>query len=308
MVALLVSLKLRLMSNSLHRSTSRMVMMLIGGLYALLAIATGAGAMVALRLADASLADDASVLGFAAVTLGWTLLPLLVFGVDETLDPAVFALLPVDASRLMPGLLLAGLIGLPGVATAVVALSSVLTWSRGGGVAGVVAHMGAALVAAVLGIATCLLLSRTLTSGFARLLRTRRFRDAAAGLIALLAASAGLTVNAVMSRAESAGFDQLRGLVHTAAVVAGWTPFGLPWSVPGSLATGQPLLAVVRLLLSLGVVGALWLGWRRQLDISLCSPIDGGGDGTAVRAGHGVIDRLYPPTAAGAIAGRCLRY
>ena len=38
---------------------------------------------------------------------------LLVFGVDETVDPAKFALLPVRARELLPGLLVAGLIGSP---------------------------------------------------------------------------------------------------------------------------------------------------------------------------------------------------
>ena len=39
------------------------------------------------------------------LTLGWLLMSLLVFGVDETVDPAKFALLPVRARELLPGLL-----------------------------------------------------------------------------------------------------------------------------------------------------------------------------------------------------------
>lgn len=308
MVALLVSLKLRLFANSLRRSAARTVLVLIGGLYAAGATVLGIAALVGLRTVDASLAADASVLGFAAVTLAWTLLPLLVFGVDDTLDPAVFALLPVRAKRLMPGLLVAGLLGVPGAATALVALASVLTWTRGSGAGGWPVSTTAALVAAVLGVATCLLLARALTSAFARLLRTRRFRDAAAAVVALLAASIGLAVNALMSSAHGAGADQWRAIAHSAAAVVGWTPFGLPWSVPGALATGRPALAALRLALALAVVVALWLVWRRQLDISLCSPLDAGGDGTKVRAGHGLIERLYPDSPAGAVAGRCLRY
>ena len=48
------------------------------------------------------------MVAFSALTLGWLLMSLLVFGVDETVDPAKFALLPVRAGELLPGLLAAG--------------------------------------------------------------------------------------------------------------------------------------------------------------------------------------------------------
>ena len=55
---------------------------------------------------------------------------LLVFGVDETVDPARFALLPVRARELLPGLLAAALVGVPGVATVLMGLGLVVTWAR----------------------------------------------------------------------------------------------------------------------------------------------------------------------------------
>ena len=49
----------------------------------------------------------------ALLVLGWLLLPLVFFGVDETLDPARFALLPLPRRTLVTGLFAAALIGLP---------------------------------------------------------------------------------------------------------------------------------------------------------------------------------------------------
>src|SRR2546430_17468214 len=53
-----------------------------------------------------------------ALVLGWLFLPLLFFGVDETLDPARFALLPLPRRTLAVGMLAAACVGIPGNATA----------------------------------------------------------------------------------------------------------------------------------------------------------------------------------------------
>src|SRR5690606_8453486 len=45
--------------------------------------------------------------------LGWALVPVLIAGVDDTLDPRRFAPIGVKADRIMPGLLVAALITLP---------------------------------------------------------------------------------------------------------------------------------------------------------------------------------------------------
>ena len=55
--------------------------------------------MVALRWTSLELTADVTVLAFPSLTIGWLLMSLLVFGIDETVDPARFALLPVRARR-----------------------------------------------------------------------------------------------------------------------------------------------------------------------------------------------------------------
>jgi ABC-2 type transport system permease protein len=48
---------------------------------------------------------------FALQLVGWMLTPLLAFGVDETVDPARFALLPIRPQTLQVGLLTTSVIG-----------------------------------------------------------------------------------------------------------------------------------------------------------------------------------------------------
>ena len=92
MVAILVRLKLSLLRNTLRRSVWRLVGLIIGLVYALAIVVLAVVGLVALRWTSVSLTADVTVLAFAILTAGWLLLSLLVFGIDETLDPARFAL------------------------------------------------------------------------------------------------------------------------------------------------------------------------------------------------------------------------
>ena len=110
MVALLVRLKLTLQKNSLRRSIWRTVGLIIALIYALGIVIAVLAAMVGLRYTSLALTADVTVIAYAGLTVGWLLMSMLVFGVDETIDPGQFALLAVRASELLPGLMLAGLI------------------------------------------------------------------------------------------------------------------------------------------------------------------------------------------------------
>ena len=105
MVALLVRLKLTLLRNSLKRSTWKTVGLIIAMIYALGVVSLVLAGLVGLRFTSLALTADVTVGAYAALTLGWLLMSMLVFGVDETIDPAKFALLPVRSRELWPGLL-----------------------------------------------------------------------------------------------------------------------------------------------------------------------------------------------------------
>jgi ABC-2 type transport system permease protein len=303
-VALLVRLKLTLLRNSLRRSVWRMVGLILGLVYALGLVVAAVAGLVGLRWASTELTGDLTVFAFSFLTVGWLTLSLLVFGMDETVDPSKFALLPVRARELMPGLLVAGLVGSPGIATVCVSLGLVVTWSRN------VPLTLAALVALVAGTATCFLLARASTTAFASFLSSRRFREVALVLLVLVGAGIGVGANLIGGLAgTSAGTlaGDPRRLLSGAATVLGWTPFGWAWAVPAEVAAGRWVSAVVHLVLAVALVAGLWVAWGHFLAQRLVEPVDTGGPGTRITPG-GLVERLYPATPAGAVAERTLRY
>lgn len=166
------------------------------------------------------------------------------------------------------------------------------------------------MLGAVLGLLTCLLTARVLTSAFARFLRSRRFRDFATALLAVGMGSLGLGINIAAGSMSNGRHDadELRGQLHRLAEIAGATPFGWAWSLPGLVANHRWALAGLHLVLALVLVTGLGWAWERLLARNLTSPADLGGGGAKVRGATGLADRLYPATPTGAIAGRCLRY
>lgn len=297
----LVTLKLRLIRNGLRRSTWQLVGLILGALYGLGLVVAGLIGLVALRGAPVAEAAAVTSLVFAAVTLGWIIAPLLLFGTDETLDPGRFALLPLRARELLPGFTLASLVGLPGVGTVVFALGLLGTWSRGPLV------LLAALVSIVVGVVLCVLWSRTLLTWLAALLAGRRTRDLTVVVFMVIVMGFALAAQGfgLVSSQAAQNPDVLLQAVRRAGTIAGWMPFGWIWSLPGAVAQGQWLSAGLRLLLSLALAGGLaWL-WQRRLGIALTSPIETAGGGHAVRSG---IGRWLPATPTGAIATRTLLY
>ncbi len=299
MVKILVRLKLTLLGNSLHRSVWRTVGLIVGLVYGLAAVVVVLVGLFALRLTSLTFTADVTVVMFSLLTLSWLLMSLLVFGVDETVDPARFALLPVRAGELLPGLLAAALVGVPGVATLLIGAGLVLTWAR------TWLLTGAALLAFPLGVLSCVLLARVVTSGLAAVLASRRFRDLVVVGFALFGLVVGLAVNLLSRSAASPA--ELRQLLATVAEVLGWSPFGWAWSVPADLARGQLAGAGVHLVLAVGLVTALWRAWQHFLTRRLTSPIQTGAQGRKV-AESSWVDRISPATPAGGVAARTLRY
>jgi ABC-2 type transport system permease protein len=292
-VAHLVRLKLSLLRNSLRRDVWRLVGTLLALAWGLLAGLVVAAGLVLLRGVGTELAGAAVTVGGGLLLAGWVLVPLLAFGVDETLDPARFATLPLRQRELVPGLLLAGLVGVPGLVTAVVALATVATWSRG------VVPAAVACAAAVLATLTCVAASRAATAAASGLLTSRRTREVGASVGVLVVMFAGLGPTLL----RDSGFDVL-GSLPAVAEVLGWTPLGWLWSAPWDAAEGRAGAAALKLLLGSVLLVALLRGWGLALDRALVRP-RGGGGGTV--HGPGLLDRAdHGPV--GAVAVRCLRY
>lgn len=300
MVAVLVRLKLALLRNGLRRSVWKLVGLVLGGLYGLGIVVFAVIGLTALRFTGVDIAQNVTVIVFSAVTVGWLVFSLLVFGVDETVDPARFALLPVPARRLAPGMLVAALVGLPGLGTVLVALGLLGTWSIG------LLPLLAAVITIPIGVVLCVLWTRVVTGVLAQVLASRRFRDLAIVVLTLFFVSIGL-VTSLISRVANNDPQAMLALLDRAGTVLSWSPFGWIWALPGAVAGGEWVGAGVRLLLAVALVAVLYRLWVWVLERNLTSPVESGSQSKQVRATSS-IGRLLPANPVGAVALRCLRY
>ncbi|MEE9096867.1 transporter [Pseudarthrobacter phenanthrenivorans] len=295
MVAHLLRLKLALLRNGLRRSPWQLVGMAIAGLYALGVVSTLVIVLVLLRNAGAETAHTAVVLGGSAALIGWGVIPVVASATDMTLDPSRFSTFAIPMRQMLTGLALGGLIGIPGVATTLVALATVVTWSRD------VFSALAALVGACLGVMTCVVLAKVVTTATASLAASRRFKDISAlafmvplVLLGPIVAGVGRSVSA------SAGFPP-----EFARTLA-WTPLGAPWALGGDVASGRPAEAVVKLLVAVAVLGLLAWCWKLLLERALVTPPYAGAGKR--RGGRLGLFGVLPATPAGAVMARSLTY
>lgn len=298
MVAHLLSLKLTLLRNGLRRSVWQVIGLVAAAAYALGGTAFAVAGLVALSTADTGLIRTVLVLAGSVLVLAWWLVPLVSFGVDATLDPARFVTFAIPRRDLLTGLALSGVLGIPGVATAVVVLASALTWWRDP-VAAVVA-----VPCAVLAIATCVVGSRATTTALAPLVGGRRYRELAAVAVLVPFMLLGPAVTA-LTNGITAGRDALPAL----AEVVGWTPWGAPWAIPADVTARAWGNAGLKALVAGTTLVVLVAIWDRSLQRSLVTPASSGGGGGGGRRprGLGAFARV-PATPTGAVAARCLTY
>ncbi|ASW57238.1 ABC transporter permease [Plantactinospora sp. KBS50] len=305
---LFVRLKLRVLGNNFRGQTSRIVLFVIGILVALWLAGTGFLLFAAPGLASRpDVALLVGAFGGGLLVLGWLLLPLVFFGVDETLDPARFALLPLRRRTLITGLLAAALVGTPAVATLLAAAGLVLgTWKLGGPAAGLVA-----LVGVLVGVVLCVAISRAVTSAFATMLRSRRVRDLAAVLLALFAALLGPLQIAVLGTVQSTDWR----LYEVPARIVGWTPLGAPFTMGLDVADGRAWAAPVKLLIALATIGLLLWWWSGSVESAMLGAAGGPAGSRRSVAGGSAVRQLFPrplrglrPTRYGALVARETRY
>ena len=297
MVALLVSLRWRQLRHQLSRNPWMIVTLIITGMLALGFLAILAVGLVALRFTVPDIAVTAIVLAGAVLVLGWWIGSIFV-SADDTLAPERFALLPVTARALLPGLVVAGATTIGGIGTVAALVLMLLGWSVS------LPALFTALVMIPIAVVTSVLGARVVSGLLAHWLARRNTRDLVVTLGVVLAASSGLLINLALGALRSVG--DVGGAVAAVADVIAWTPIAAVFGVPSAIAQGDFLAAGLRLLIALGTVLVLWFAARQLLAARLVAPIQSSGGGR-VRSG-GVLDRMLPATPAGAIAARTLRY
>ncbi|WP_374928840.1 hypothetical protein [Kytococcus sedentarius] len=296
MVALLLRLKWTLLKAGFRRNGWQLAGFIIGlvlGVVAALGLAAG---LVSTRGLDVELAAGLVTLLLAITGFTLFLVPLVATGVDDTLDPSRFALLPVRARALLPGLVLGSFVGVTGLVMVLAAVGAVAALVRSPAVT------VAALVAAPVWLVLTVVLRNAAAAGISSPRTPRWVRDLATGIGIVLAASSGLAANGLTAGVSS--IEELRERVDLLATVAGWTPFGLPWAAVQDVAGGNWLSASIRAVLVVALLGVLLWWWERAIAARLVSPLESSGSGREVRAG--ALTRLAPATPAGAVMMRSL--
>ncbi|MGW4499295.1 ABC transporter permease [Micromonospora sp. NPDC004336] len=303
-----VRLKLRVMGNNFRGQGWRVALFVAGVVGGLWFAGTGFFLFAAPGLADGGrYALMVAAFGGGLTVLGWLLLPLVFFGVDETLDPARFALLPLPRRTLVTGLFAAAFVSVPTISVLLALCGLVVTaGALGGWAAATVAALGVAA-----GLLLCVAAARAVTSAFATALRSRRVRDLAAVLLAVLAALIGPLQLLGVAALSDTDWDRLDGV----AEVVGWTPFGAPWTAGIDVAEGRPWAAPVKLLITVAAIVALLAWWSRSLESAMVGAASSGPARAQRAATGGAVAQLFPRavgwaprTRFGALVAREARY
>ena len=259
MARLLVQLKLRLLVNALRSSGSAKASFIISSVFAvLLAVATF---LVLAGFRGNSTSVELTAVIFTVFVFGWLIAPILVFTVDSTLDPATLALYPLRTRQLATGLLAASFTGAWPVANVIGLLG--VTVGLATGALGVTV----AVIAVVLQVLFCIVLSRFVTTSLARLLRSRRGKDLAAFLIIPLFALYEFFTQVVPKAAAEGkitagsftGFDSWMR----------WLPPGLAAHAIQDASDGRPGVALARLSALAAVIAVFGWLWVSSLSRAL---------------------------------------
>lgn len=297
MVAVFLKLKLALLRNRFKQSGSALVQLIVGVIVVLVFVGAVVMALLATRFSGQN-ATDVLVVLQVLQALGWAVSPLLAFGVDETLDPSRFALLPLSRKTLVRGLFVAALVGVLPIGN--------LLGLLGGAVA--VADpwwtLVVAVPAALLQLVLCVLLARAVAAGMSGLLRSRRGRDLAV-LVGAVAILLPQVLNVVINGAVRGSLDPFAALA-TAAEPLRWLPPGALAHAASDAASGQWGLLVVDFLLGGAAIVLLAWWWRTALSRSLVRPDRSVEQVKRSGALSGLVQRLLPGVA-GLVAARDLR-
>lgn len=284
-----VRLKLRIVANGMRGKGWRIALFVFGIFGGLWAVVLGFAMFAASSMASADTRGVYAAFVGSAVVVAWVLLPLLFFGVDETLDPARFALLPLRRRTLVLGMLSAACVGIPPVVTLVASLGSVV----GAGVRGGAGPAIVAVLGSVVGLLLCLAASRAVTSAFASMLRSRRVRDLAALVLALLGVSCGPLQSLFWAFVAEGDSAQARA----AARVLSWTPLAAPYVAYLDAIAGDWGLVLVRLAIGGAAVGLLLLWWTRTIESAMLGTTSASA-AKAAKAGtasaEGPVAALFP--------------
>lgn len=313
----LIRLRLRLWKAAVTGRVLDIIGFIAGIIGALWIVAMVAAAVVGSAFLDATWSSAVLVLLAGTLVLSWWVVPLLAFGIEDSMPASRFALLPVSARRLHPGLALAGLFTMPALTSAVISLVlaggvAVEALRHGAGSGWALAAIVLAPIGALATFLLAVLLPRAVAAaqhvGGGRSRRAREF----GGILTFVVLMGGffLLYGWFIGQSTTTGFSfdasSVRGLVEPIVGVLGWT-LGAGIGAPVALLQGDLLGAVLRLIVLAVPFPLLWAWWRRSIAGALVTAGEGSGQSAAV-GDSTFVPRFLPQTPVGAVAARSLKY
>ena len=265
--AVFVRLKLALLRNGLRQSSGRRAAFAVAAVVSLLLAASQLLALIALRGHEHAAA--VAVVLTMVLAGGWAVVPLLVPGGDETLDPTRLVMLPLRPRSLVVPLLAASLAGIGPVFALTLAAGCAIAIAHGA------AGVPAAVIAVPLTVLVCVALARAVAAGNIRLLTSRRGRD--------LALLSGLFI-AIGFQFVNLGVEKLTApgglsLLDPAADVLRWVPPASAMAAVQAAGDGSYGEAAALLGLTVAALVLLLWWWERSLTRLMTSP-----DGSTLQA------------------------
>ena len=265
MVATVLRLRYRILANTLARRPWQLVGFVFGILWALWILGMAVAGLIALSLLQGlDVARAVATIGGSLLLLGWVIGPLLIAGLETTVDAGRLAPFPLSTPQVMRALVATGITGIPGLVTALVSLSTVVLWLRWPVAAAV------AVPCIVIAVLLCVVATQLMSSLARGLGGNRRGREVIGTVVLALVVLAGPILTGVFALIDQAVDLGVR--IAQVVDILAWTPLGAAWAVPGDLAAGEGLTALARFAIAAATLVALWLLWQRSLDSSVTSP------------------------------------
>jgi ABC-2 type transport system permease protein len=219
---------------------------------------------------------------FTFQLLAWVLAPLMAFGVDETVDPHKFALLPLRPAVLQRGLLVSSLVGYLPIANAILLAGCAIALSNPWGL------LPIALVCAGAQLVMCVVFCRAAATSMVSLMSSRRGRD-----LGMLVGFGVILLYFLFSFAvnSQSGANVVGNSAQSVAGVLSWAPTGALAGLPGWLAGGHFLRVLAAVATVVVFFGFGWWWWASALRRTLTtlpsatagsSPVGASDLGTAV--------------------------
>ena len=269
MVRHFVELKARLTWNGIQKDVQRRIgFPLATGLLAWVAIwLAGKHLALANDLAVANSAAFNSYMGWTAFFffLAWITLPVIIFPLDENLDPQQLAVLPISGTQMVQGLTAASLVAPATIVPVVLLGANAAVLSSGWWIV---------VPASAVYIGLLMVGAQLFSSFVSSILRTRRGRDIATFLVLGLAAGSFFIYRTVTRTVETMGMQQA-ALSHS---IMDWAVLIPPVAAQRAIteaAQGNAISALFFLAVSAGWLLVLAYAWRRLLEWMLTTPAEG---------------------------------